>query len=196
MEIVTLTENARAQSDEALRGSFTRELAVACSAAGVHGSFSLSLGDGQAGGLVDKARRARAVALLAQLAKDAGGRPVELGERALERRGMGDLLDGVTFTPDPEGFAVYFGRHSWRVRGSEFVRDRIAQKDERAADYRAAIGDADLWLLLVAGATLAGSVIRPQPTETFVTRFDRVFFMECWVDMENVLELQVQRRTE
>ncbi len=177
MEIVTLTNNARAQSDAALSGSFTSELRAACATAGIHGSFSLSLGDWQAGGLVDKARRAHVVALLVQLARDAGARPLHLGERAMERRGIGDL-GGLTFTPDSEGFEVYFGQHSWSVRGSEFVRERIAQKDERAADYRAAIGDADLWLLLVAGTKLASSVVRSPPTETFETRFDRVFFCQ------------------
>jgi hypothetical protein len=46
--------------------------------------------------------------------------------------------------------------------------------------------------LLIVGTTLSASVIRPSRTETFETRFDRVFFMECWRDMEKVVELAVR----
>jgi hypothetical protein len=49
-------------------------------------------------------------------------------------------------------------------------------------------------LLLVVGRTLAGSVVRPGPTETFETLFDRVFFLECWQEIEKVTELNVSRR--
>jgi hypothetical protein len=192
MEIATLTEDGRAQSDEALKGSFTRELASACTAAGLYAAFSLGLGDWQANRLVDKEHRARVVALLVQLTKEAGGRRLDLDEDALEARGIDDL-NGVGINPACEGFEIYFGRSGWLPR-SEFVRERIARKDERASGYRAAIGaGADLWLLLVVGLTLSGSVVRPRPTETFETRFDRVFFLECWKDMEKVTELTVRR---
>ncbi len=70
MEIATLTEDGHAQSDEALKGSFTRELAAACTAAGLHATFSLGLGDWQANWLVDKEHRARVIALLVQLTRD------------------------------------------------------------------------------------------------------------------------------
>jgi hypothetical protein len=194
MEIATLTEDGRAQSDEALKGSFARELAAACAAAGLHATFSLGVGDWQANRLVDKEHRARVVALLVQLTREAGGRRLDLQERALDRRQI-DAFNGVTIEPVLEGFEVWFGRSSWGLPGPDFVRERIARKDERAETYRETIGaDADLWLLLVVGTTLAASVIRPSPIETFETRFDRVFFLECWKDIEKVTELTIRRR--
>jgi hypothetical protein len=191
MEIVTLTENSRAQSDGVLHGSFTRELEVACAAEGINASFGLNLGDWQAERLVDRANRERVVALLVRLAKEADGQPLDLDEDAVEARGIDDL-DGVAIEPIPDGIEVYIAR-SGRGLGSEFVRERIARKDKRAPEYRAAIGDADLWLLLVVGTTLSASVMRPSLAEAFKTLFDRVFFMECWVDIEKVVELAVQR---
>jgi len=192
MEIATLTEDRRAQSDDVLHGSLTRELGAACAAEGINASFSLSLGDWQAGWLIERVHRTQVVALLVQLAKEAGSRPLDLDEDALEARGIDDV-NGLTIKPIPKGFEAYFGRSGW-LPGSEFVRERIARKDKRAAEYRAAIGDgAALWLLLVVGGTLAGSVLRPSRREMFETRFDRVFFLERWVDMEKVTELAVQR---
>ena len=69
---------------------------------------------------------------------------MDLQERALDRRQI-DAFNGVTIEPLPEGFEVWFGRSSWGLPGPDFVRERIARKDERAEEYREAIGaDADL----------------------------------------------------
>jgi len=193
MEIVTLTEDVRAQTDDVLGGKFTRELEAACATEGINVSFVLGFYDGQAAGLVDRANRARVVALLLQLAKEAAG-PLDLNEGALEARGIDDFNE-LAIKPIPEGCEVYFGRSGF-LPGSEFVRERIARKDKRAPVYRSAIGadaDAELWLLLVVGMELAASVMRPIPHETFETRFDRVFFMECWQNMEKVVELTIRR---
>jgi hypothetical protein len=119
-----------------------------------------------------------------------------LDEDALEARGI-DELNGVAIDFVPEGVEICFGLSSWRLPGSEFVRERIARKDQRVSEYRRNIGSGgELWLLLVVGRTLSASVRRPSPAEMFETRFDRVFFLECWVDMEKVVELTIRRGSE
>ncbi len=193
MEIVTLTEEKRKASDDALRDWFAPELEAACAAAGISASFVVGVYDGLATRFVEKAHRAHMVPLLVELARQAGGRPLDLDEEALEAQGIDDL-SYLYIEPSPEGFDFYFTRSGW-LPGSDFVRERIALKDKRAGKYRAALGDdaPALWLLLVAARTLAASVDLPSPEEVFETHFDRVFFMECWQDAEKVVELATRR---
>lgn len=101
MEIATLTEESRAQSDDLLDGSFTREIEAACAAERINNvSFVLGFVGGQANQLVGRAKRARAVALLVQLAKEAGGRLLDLDEDALEARGI-DYFSDLVVEPCP-----------------------------------------------------------------------------------------------
>ena len=178
LEIVSLTERTLAWDEDYVLKVFVPELKAAATAASINGTFFAAFTEYDAARLRSDAHRAQVVAWFMNLARDPNRPPPVMRRPEVLRRGC-DALEAASFEPRDEGVTVMTGRNA-RGRASGFVQECIAAKNAKAAQYRRRIpSGADLWLLLVSGASFASGVAVPPPEPPFETTFDRVFFLDC-----------------
>jgi hypothetical protein len=178
LEVATVTDEKLAKDDKFVRNVFVAELKRAAAAASVTGAFFAAFAEYDATRLRIAGHRKRVITGLLDLAQDPARPKGVIRRPELLSRGL-DALMAASLEPSDQGITVITGRNA-RGRGTVFVQDCIAAKDAKVPLYRSRIPPgAELWLLLVSGASFASGVSVPPADPPFETAFDRVFFLDC-----------------